>query len=54
MKPTQSLSSSAHSSPERVRSQSRSRDRSGKIRRRTWTPTSGDLSDGVTSHPAAG
>ncbi len=52
----QSSPSSARSSPERVRSQSRSRDCSGKARRRTWSLTSdsdvlNDLSDEVTSHP---
>ncbi len=56
VKATQFLPSSVRSSPERVRSQSRSRDHSGKARRRTWTLTSdsdvlSDLSDDVTSHP---
>ncbi len=55
-KPTQSLPSSARSSLERVHSQSRSRDCSGKTRRSIWTLTSdsdvlSDLSDEVTSHP---
>ncbi len=55
-KRTQSLPSSAHPSPERVHSQSRSRDRSGKTRCCTWTLTLdfdvlSDLSDEVTSHP---
>ncbi len=55
-KAIQSSPSSVRSSPERVRSQSRSRDRSGKARRRTWTLTSDsdvlrDLSDDCTSHP---
>ncbi len=57
VKPTQSLPSSACSSPERVHSQSRSRDHSGKPRHRTWTLTSdsdvlSDLSNEVTSHPS--
>ncbi len=54
-KATQSLPSSARSSTERVHSQSRSRDHSGKTRHRTWTLTSdtdvwSDLSGDVTSH----
>ena len=55
MKATHFLSGSACSSPERVHSQSRSRDCSGITRHHTWTLTSdsdvlSDLSDEVTSH----
>ncbi len=59
VKATRSLPCSARSSPERVRSHSRSRDHSGKTRSRTWTFMSdsdvlSDLSDEVTSHPGCG